>query len=161
MGKVSNFLKKMFQSQIVAVSMDDFIDHIPQEKCKDVEITPMHKNMGLAGVPGVTFGTLSLYKEDDMIGEEYYLHLKAMIPSGGSVVYETERVLRCVTLTDAREDHEKEALKLFLRAEASARHLRARLSGVRVDVVFQSGIPIGLATRRELYARAGEYNLFP
>ncbi|MBI5913411.1 hypothetical protein HY839_03135 [Candidatus Azambacteria bacterium] len=144
-----------------ARSIDDFVHHVLNERCKEVEIVPTHENKGLVGVPGVSLGALSSSPEDDVSGEEYYLRYIAHIPSGGSIVHEGERIGRYMTLDVAAQDHEREALKLFLEAEKSARDLHERLGTVHVNVVFEPGIPIGAARLRELYARAGEYGLLP
>lgn len=158
MKVIGVLLNGLFKRQR-ASSMNDFIHRVLKERCTEVEVTPMHKNSGLIGFPGFSFGASSLLHANDAIHEEYYLSYIAFLPSGGRITYEGERTQRCSTLDVAKDDHEKEALRIFLAAEKSARALRAALATVHVDVVFESGMPVGAATRRELYARAGEYGL--
>lgn len=158
--KIIGALLNNFFKRTRVTSMSDFIDHVLRGRCTEVEVTPMHRNGGLIGFPGFSFGAPSLLHGDDAIYEEYYLSHVAFLPSGGRITYEGERTKRCPTLDVAAADHEKEALRIFLAAEKSARALRGTLATVRVDVVFESGIPVSNATRRELYARAAEHGLF-
>jgi len=156
---VKRLAKRLFFKEVMLTSMDDLIHHALQGSATAVEITPMHKNRGLVGLAGISMGALSSLLKDDVMMEEYYLRYVAIFPKGNTMAYEGKCVEQYASLDDASRDHEREALRVFLDAEAAARTLRAKFSTIRVEVVFETGVPVSMATRRKLYARAGEYGL--